>query len=140
MTKLNKIIALLIFSIAFLAVSFGAHAESSDSPDEWKARMAPVDDSYLSLLKKDGKWGYINRSGDVIITPEFDFAWDFSEGLARVAVEDKVGYIDETGEMVINPQFDYAEAFSGGSATVMIGEWETGEWGSVDKIGNYTRN
>ena len=35
-----------------------------------------------------GKWGYIDRSGRTVIEPRFDYAWDFSDGLARVATDD----------------------------------------------------
>ena len=32
-------------------------------------------------------WGYINKTGRVVIAPQFDAAGDFSEGLARVVVD-----------------------------------------------------
>ena len=46
---------------------------------------------------------------------KFDEAWDFSEGLAAVAIGGKVGkvgFINKAGEFVINPQFDDAWDFS----------------------------
>ncbi|PSO79918.1 MAG: hypothetical protein BRC51_06045 [Cyanobacteria bacterium SW_12_48_29] len=42
----------------------------------------------------------------MVINPQFDYAGEFSEGLAPIKISDKWGYIDKTGEMVINPQFD----------------------------------
>ena len=60
--------------------------------------------------------GFIDRSGTIVINPQFDDAEEFSEGLARVAVGDKVGYIDDSGAYVINPQFNRAGNFSGGLA------------------------
>ena len=43
---------------------------------------------------------------------KFDEAWDFSEGLAAVAIGGKVGFINKAGEFVIKPLFDDAEDFS----------------------------
>ena len=36
------------------------------------------------LIKVDGKWGYINRNGAVVIPPQFEYAEDFHNGLAIV--------------------------------------------------------
>jgi hypothetical protein len=40
------------------------------------------DSNALFPARQNGKWGYIDRSGSLIIQPQFDEAWDFSEGLA----------------------------------------------------------
>ena len=65
-------------------------------------------------------------TGKFIINPQFDYADDFSEGLAAVRVGDrntgKWGYIDKKGKFVINPRFDWAFPFSEGLAVVRIGE------------------
>ena len=66
------------------------------------------------------KWGYIDKSGKVVIEPQFDSADDFSEGLAKVKKDGKRGYIDKIGKVVIEPQFDEVWDFSEGLATVAI--------------------
>ena len=38
----------------------------------------------LAAVKKDGKWGYINESGEVVIPFQYDVAGQFSEGHAIV--------------------------------------------------------
>ena len=38
----------------------------------------------LAQVEKDGKWGFIDKSGKVGIEPQFDDAEPFSEGLAKV--------------------------------------------------------
>ncbi|MGK7889457.1 MAG: WG repeat-containing protein, partial [Leptolyngbyaceae cyanobacterium] len=69
-----------------------------------------------------GRWGYINREGDIVITPQYDGADPFSEGLAPVQVGDRWGYINTDGDMVIPPQFERAFTFFEGLAVVMQGE------------------
>jgi hypothetical protein len=46
-------------------------------------------------------YGYLDETGRVAIAPRFDYARDFSEGLAYVEEEDFRGYIDRDGKRVI---------------------------------------
>ena len=66
------------------------------------------------------KYGYIDKNGKVVIEPQFDYAYPFSEGLAHVNKDAKYGFIDKSGKVVIEPQFDEAGAFSEGFARVAI--------------------
>jgi KWG Leptospira. len=52
----------------------------------------------------------------MVIPLQFDDVGKFSEGLARVEINNKYGYIDQTGKMIITPQFDYALDFYDGLA------------------------
>ena len=53
-----------------------------------------------------------------VITPKYEDAKRFSEGLAAVKLGDKWGYINESGEVVIDFQYDYAHSFAEGKALV----------------------
>jgi len=57
--------------------------------------------------EKTGKWGYIDKTGNLVIGPEFDTANPFSGGMARIGIGDretgKWGYIDKTGKYVWEP-------------------------------------
>ena len=64
------------------------------------------------------KYGFIDKSGKVVIEPQFDDADLFSEGLVLVEKDGKWGFIDKSGKVVIEPQFDDAEPFSEGLAKV----------------------
>ncbi len=72
----------------------------------------------LFAIRQNGKVGYIDKKGEIVITPQFDTAWPFSEGLALIEDDGKYGYIDKKGEIVITPQFDYARSFSEGLALI----------------------
>jgi hypothetical protein len=97
-------------------------------------------DDPLFRIEEDGKWGFINRSGDVVIEPRYeDCYYQFSEGLAAVKTNGKWGYIDSTNQMLIAARFDGAQSFKGGIAAVRVGRPFEGEgkWGYIDKTGKY---
>jgi hypothetical protein len=81
-----------------------------------------------------GKCGYIDRTGKIAIPLQFNEAYDYSEGLARVVVGDKFGFIDQTGKIVIQPQFGFARDFTEGLAP-MSDDPIDGKWGYLDKSG-----
>ena len=60
-------------------------------------------------VKKDGKWGFINKSGEAISGFDFDEVEPFtSEGFAAVKIHNKVGIINNKGEIIV--PFIYKEA------------------------------
>jgi hypothetical protein len=94
-------------------------------------------------VKQGEKWGFIDKTGRLIIPFKFDGAKAFSEGLAAVKVKEKVGYIDETGKFVIPPRFISGYPFSGGLALVILRSFgkdrkdiiEMNQLGYVDRSG-----
>ena len=84
-----------------------------------------------SKVGQVNKWGYVDKTGKMVIPPQFDWGGKFSEGLAVVKWGKNVGYIDKTGKMVISPQFDGGGSFNEGLAAVKLKE----KWGFIDKTG-----
>jgi hypothetical protein len=88
----------------------------------------------------NGRWGFIDDTGTVVIEPKFNVARPFSEGLAAVITELGLGYIDKTGRIVIPPQFGtaggpFTSAFSEGLAAVPLRD--KNKWGYIDKSGRF---
>gem|GEM_PF-1960337 len=83
--------------------------------------------------KENGRWGFIDSNGRIAVTPAYDFADDFHEGMAQVTLNDKVGYIDENGKVVITPQYDFAGRFSDGLAVVKT----NGKFGAINLKGEF---
>lgn len=54
----------------------------------------------LLCVSKEGKYGYLNKKGEVVIGLQFDDARDFHEGLARVVLNNVINYIDVSGKTV----------------------------------------
>jgi hypothetical protein len=72
----------------------------------------------LAPVKKNGKWGYIDLKGKVVIDFLFDDAWCFSEGLAAVKLNEEYGYINNKGKVVIDCNYKSSYDFHQGVAVV----------------------
>jgi len=79
-------------------------------------------DTPLFRFEKNGRAGFINADGKVIIPPEFDVGWfaeeDFLEGLSPARSGDNWGFIDTQGNWVIQPKYWRVGTFSEGLAAV----------------------
>jgi hypothetical protein len=79
----------------------------------------------LGRISVNGKWGFINQRGEVVIAPRFDNLWSFSEGMAPAEVGHKWGFINTAGEMVIPPVIDIQSEFSEGVVCLQTGRgWQ----------------
>lgn len=74
----------------------------------------------LAVVGKNGKYGYINESGRLVIPMTFKKAYPFAEnGLAFVVCENGLGgYINKEGKFVINPIYETGSLFRFGLAAV----------------------
>lgn len=88
---------------ALLALALPAHADETSYND---AALFPI-------MVRD-KYGAINRTGEVVIAPEYDEPVVLREGLARVRKGPRVAYLDASGRRVIEPQEMTGELFSQG--------------------------
>lgn len=85
---------------------------------------------------KSGKWGFISKSGQVVIPTGFDDATSFTaNGLAAVCIDEKWGYIREDGTTAITPSFDYAYPFDDSGFAIVRNDED--KFGYIDQSGNY---
>ena len=94
-----------------------------------------MDKPALFPVTVENRDGYIDRTGQIIIPPQYEYAFEFSEGLAEVVVGQKEGFIDISGEFVIPPQVLEVTGFSEGLAAV----WGADQWGFMDKQGQVVK-
>lgn len=97
----------------------------------------------LIAVKIQGKWGFIDTSGKLVIPAQFDpsineyrddnygGAAGFSGGLAAAKLNGKWGYIDRQGNVVIKPEFDKVLPFDQDVAAVEM----SGKWGYIRRNG-----
>lgn len=89
-------------------------------------------DTPIFRVGLEGKCGFIDKYGRVVIEPNFTDARNFSEGLAAVAQDGKYGFINKNGEMIIKPEYDMVWNFCEGMARFEIEK----KCGFIDKKGN----
>lgn len=76
-------------------------ARTASTPPCGKA--VEVDEEPLYALPRDGKWGYVNRTGEWVIDPQWRQAEPFSEGRAAVETGGRWGIIDRDGNYMLEP-------------------------------------
>jgi hypothetical protein len=85
-----------------------------------------------AVVEKDSQYGYIDRSGTLVIPMIYNSASGFSDGLAVVFKDGKAGYINKAGQVVIPLEYNNAYGASDGLAAVM----KDYKWGLVDYQNN----
>ena len=84
----------------------------------------------LAAVRLNGKYGFIDKTGAVIIPIQYDNVYSFIEGLSNVRLKDKWGFIDKTGKVVIPIQYDFVWNFFEGLAKVLL----DGKGGSLTRL------
>jgi hypothetical protein len=101
-------------------------------------------ESGLISFQDQGKYGFKNLQGEVVIPAKYDDCWEFRDGLAPVnigavwefpgfQVGGKWGYINEKGETVVPLSLDFAAPFSEGLARIE----SDGEKCYINSVGKY---
>lgn len=108
----KKTIALLLFSAAFIC-SVGVSAfvlwqtDVLNLPNQNKPVTAPVEER-LTLYPApaaDGRWGYINEQGEVVLPQIYEDALPFYGKAAWVKQDGLWGAVDTAGTVLVTPEY-----------------------------------
>ena len=96
----------------------------------------------LSQVKLNNKYGFVDKSGKIVIPIKFSSTHDFYEGLAGTYSEkyQKWGYINKSGVFTIFPRFESVDDFYSGKAWVLLNgtsklDTIEGEQAFIDRTG-----
>ncbi len=117
-----------------------------EDADDFSEGLAPVkvrgDETTWCPREESGsrkgftmKWGYIDKTGKMVIPPQFETAYGFSEGLAAINSCDEAFFIDKKGTKVVLGDFRYASSFAGGLSRVSVMTKGGLLWGYADRSG-----
>lgn len=95
----------------------------------------------LAAFKQDGKWGFINSKGEVVIANQYENACSFNDSLAWVAKnvegKQKWGLIDVNDNVIVPFEEEFDDLLRSYSEGLALCE-RNGKYGFVDKFGNST--
>lgn len=110
----------------------------SDESD--KAHFGAISDDDLTPVEINGKWGYKNDKGEIVIPPKFNRVGEFENGVSLVWLNRKCGFIDKEGLYVIKPLFDnIGRRIENGyiRVAVAVDGGYVERWGVMDVKGKY---
>lgn len=95
----------------------------TNTQDDFTQVGDPFEDAkpFLDLyaaVKQNGKWGFVDTDGTLVIDCKFENAKSFGQHLAAVKQDGKWGYIDRNGNIVIPCIYEDADSFQNGHAFV----------------------
>jgi tetratricopeptide (TPR) repeat protein len=96
---------------------------SKEKADWWKKYDYVSSFDYgRARVKKDGKWGIVDKKGNEVVEPKYDYVGIFQKnGRARVKKGDKYFFINKNGE-VVSKKYDYIGRYYEGLARVRKGD------------------
>lgn len=93
----------------------------------------------MGLVKENGKAGFINEAGDVVIPFQYDDAYAFTADAALIQVDGKWGMIDKAGNELIAPQYALLSAFDADGLAYYTQKRDVSDWpwaaGVIDRSG-----
>lgn len=91
---------------------------------EEKSNKDILETNTLFLDKKDGKYGYINKAGEVVVDYIYDDAREQnSYGYSAIKKDGKWGVIDRNGKVILEPKYN----LDNNLVIDFIGQWHLGE-------------
>lgn len=63
-------------------------------------------DNKLYAVAQNGKWGFADANGSMVIKPQYDFVTEFNKGFAGIKQNGKWGVINESGNLVLEPKYE----------------------------------
>jgi hypothetical protein len=69
-------------------------------------------------IKKDGKFGFVDKRGNLRISNRYEAIQPFKEGLAAIKLNNKWGYINMDERIIIQPLYEFVSQFEKGKALV----------------------
>jgi hypothetical protein len=84
-----------------------------------------------AVVGRDGRYGVIDRSGQLVVPMEYDWIEGYEHGPSRVRKNGRTGTMSVNGEVLLEAKYDHVGAYHDGLALVV----EAGRCGYADTLG-----
>lgn len=102
----------------FLLFAFGLLTLAGGGCTHRASPIASLPTAARFPIVVQGRWGFIDSTGAVVVAPRFAQVQEFTEGLAPVREAGHYGFADGAGRLVLAQRYGYASPFHHGLALV----------------------
>ena len=129
---------LLIVLVALLIPYFHSNSEAISVAEiviPFQFQDARPFSDGIAAVKKEGKWGYIDRLGQWIVQPQYAFSiGDYSSGLAFIGNQ----FFNTSGDVAFGEtKYENARNFSPKGKNALAAVQVSGQWGFIDLNGEF---
>ncbi|MDC7227963.1 MAG: WG repeat-containing protein [Spirochaetales bacterium] len=96
------------------------------------ARAYKAPENYIFAERDESAWGFMNQKLEWIISPQYEYAADFQNGLAAVKKNGACGLITNSNEVAVPFDYEVIRILQNGMARVR----KNRQWGLIDTEGN----
>ena len=121
---------LLIFILLYSLSSL--HAQNETWRDDYRQVM-DFEEGLAAVWHHNGKWGFVNEKGKLVIPVQFDGTDSFNDGVCRVVNNNLYGLIDKKGKFIVPCKYKFIGFCLEGCLSVR--DVATGKEGFIDKTG-----
>lgn len=122
--KLTGILSEINTDKSYIRMRIGSDYKYYNLKCEEKSNTEILTENTLFLDKKDGKYGYVDKKGNIVIDYIYDDATEQNEhGFAAIKKDGLWGSIDKEGKIVIEPKYDLESNLE----INFIGKWHLGQ-------------
>lgn len=122
--KLTGILSEINVDKSYIRMRIGDEYKYYTLKGEEKSNTQILEDNTIFLSKKDGKYGYVDKKGNVVVDYIYDDATEQNEyGFAAVKKNGLWGSIDKDGKVIIEPKYNLENNLK----IDFINKWHLGE-------------
>jgi hypothetical protein len=111
----------LILLLLVTLIANTSFAQKGKTPQKGYDHIGPYNKKGWAKVDRNGKVGYIDKSGVEVIECIYDEIFPFEKGRAKIIKAGKIGLVRETGEVFVEPKYDYIGPFVNGLAIIIVG-------------------
>lgn len=129
--KFSRPIVLIVLLILLVMGGFGYWKHNQKVKKlEYQQELAI---RFIYPVQSDnGKWGFEDQNGKIVIEPQYEDAQTYVNGLARVKLNNQYGFIDKKGDLIVPTIYqEAAKQYSEGMVSVMVNRY----WGFLNTQG-----
>ncbi|OPZ92388.1 MAG: KWG Leptospira [Firmicutes bacterium ADurb.Bin419] len=137
MGRVKRIFAILCVFLTFTGCNFTQDKKMNNI----EVKSTDINKDYFvfpekntSFFSSETKYGYMNSLGEIIISPYFKYAEDFSDGFARVQTGEGYGIIDKSGKYVLMPHYSNCNYLGNGLIAYKTDKWGIKDYSGKDLI------